>query len=78
MGHQKEHEYFEYTFGSKIDRYEVDDIMDMAAVIEGCEKFYCNQGLPHAIAEGLKKDLVNEIFRPYPSAVFERDHAEYV
>ena len=78
IGHEKEHEYFEYTFGHKIDRYVVDDIMDMAGVIAGCEKFYGNQGLPHAIAEGLKKDIVNEVFRPYPAAVFKRENAEYV
>ena len=78
LGLEKEHEYFEYTFGHKIDRHEAEDILDLAGVIAGWEKFFGNQGLPHAIAEGLKKDLVNEVYRVYPGAVFERENAEYV
>ena len=78
IGHEKEHEYFQYTYGVSIDRHEVKDIYELAQVIEGCSKFYGNQGLPHAIAEGLKKDLVNEVYRVYPSAVFEREGATYV
>jgi hypothetical protein len=71
VGFEKEHEIFEYTFGHKIDFYRTPSILDLAETINSAEVLFCNQGLPHAIAEGLHRRLVCEVYRVYPSAVFE-------
>jgi hypothetical protein len=78
VGYPKEHEIFVYTFGHEVPYYATPDILTLARVIAGAQQFVGNQGLPHAIAEGLKKRLINEVFRPYPAAVFKRDGAQYV
>ncbi len=78
VGYPKDHEIFEYTFGHAIPYHPTPDITTLARVIAGCRKFVGNQGLPHALAEGMKKNLVNEMYRIYPSAVFKRPGAEYV
>jgi hypothetical protein len=78
VGFEKEHDIFEYTFGHKVEHYKTETIMDLARVISGCDKFYGNQGFAHAIAEGMKKELINEVYRVYPAAVFKRKGADYV
>lgn len=78
VGFEKEHEIFEYTFGHKVEHYKTETILDLAQVIAGCKIFYGNQGFAHSIAEGMKKDLVNEVYRVYPAVIFERPGATYV
>jgi hypothetical protein len=78
VGFPKEHDIFEYTFGHKIEYYPTESTLDLARVIAGCDLFIGNQGLPHALAEGMKVNLINEIYRVYPSAVFTRVGAQYV
>lgn len=72
VGLPKEHEIFEYTFGHKVEYYPTPTIMDLAETINSCDIFISNQGFPHAIAEGLHKDLILECYRVYPSVVFNR------
>jgi hypothetical protein len=71
VGLEKEHEIFEYTFGHKIDFYPTPSILDLAETINSADVLFCNQGLPHAIAEGLHHHLVCEMYRVYPAAIFE-------
>jgi hypothetical protein len=80
LGYKKEYEYFKYTYPHMkgIPYREVKDLLEMAQIISGADLFVGNQGLPHAIAEGLKKPLINEVFRPYPAAVFNRPETKYV
>jgi hypothetical protein len=79
IGYKKEYEYFCYTFPHlKVDYYNVEDGYEIAQLISGCELFMGNQGFPHSLAEAMKKNLVNEIFRPYPAAIFKREGAQYV
>jgi hypothetical protein len=78
VGYAKEHEIFEYTFNHKIEYYPTPDILTLARVVAGCQQFIGNQSLTHALAEGMKKDLVNEYFRVAPSALFKRPGAQYV
>jgi len=65
---------------AEVPRREVQSLLEMAQVIEGADLFVGNQGLPHAIAEALKRPLINEVFRagPGPAAIFKREGAEYV
>ena len=80
LGWEKEYEYFVYTFPHMkgIPRVAVQSLLEMAQILDGVELFIGNQGLPHAIAEALKAPLINEVFRPYPAAIFEREGAQYV
>ena len=78
LGLPRDHEIFEYTFDIEIPHVPTPDSLSMAEIIAGATLFVCNQGLPHAIAEGMKKRLVVEVFRPYPAVVFARDGATYV
>jgi len=79
IGYEKEYEYFCYTFPHlNIEYYKVENAYEIAQIISGCSLFIGNQGLPHALAEAMKKKLVNETFKPYPAAVFEREGAKYV
>lgn len=70
VGYPKEHEIFEYTFGHAVTYYPTPTILDLAETINGCERLFCNQGLAHAIGEGLCHPLECEVFRPNPAAVF--------
>jgi len=80
LGFEKEFEYFKYTYPhfEEVPRREVQSLLEMAQVIAGADLFIGNQGLPHALAEALKLPLINEVFRPYPAAVFHREEAKYV
>ena len=80
LGFKEEYEQFKYTYPhmSEVPLREVKNIMEMAQIISGADLFVGNQGLPQAIAEGLKKPMLNEVFRPYPAAVFHREDAKYV
>jgi hypothetical protein len=78
VGYPKDHEIFEYTFSQKIQFYPTPEILTLARVIAGAQIFFGNQGMPHALAEGMKKQLVNEIFTHRPSGIFKREGAHYV
>jgi hypothetical protein len=78
VGHPKEHEIFMYAIGQEVPYVSTPDVLTLARVIAGAQQFVGNQGLPHAIAEGLKKRLINEYDRVYPAAIFRRPGAEYV
>ena len=78
VGHPKEHEIFEYTFGIKVVYKPTPTILDLAEVIAGCQYFIGNPSLPHAIAEGLKKSVVVEYYRVANRVHFERPTAQYV
>jgi hypothetical protein len=52
--------------------------MTLAGVIAGCELFVGNSSFPHALAEAMKKPLVNEYFRVLPRTMFKREGANYV
>jgi len=81
VSHLKEFEYFLYTFPrykDRISHLNTDSISDLAAYIQGCELFIGNQGFPHAIAEAMKKNVINETYKTYPSCIFKRDNVQYV
>jgi hypothetical protein len=78
VGYPKDYEIFIYTFGQEIPYYPTPELLTLARVIAGCHLFMGNQGFPHALAEGMKKNLVNEVFQHRPSAIFKRDGANYV
>jgi hypothetical protein len=78
VGSPLEHEVFVKTYGHEVPYLHTPDILSLARVLAGCRQFIGNQGLPHAIAEGMKKELVNEYCRLYPAALFKRPGAQYM
>jgi hypothetical protein len=78
IGYPFEHELWEYTFGKGIEYLETPSVINLAQAIQECALFVSNQGLPHAIAEGMKKKLFCEVDKTYPAAVFKRQGATYV
>jgi hypothetical protein len=60
LGHKDEHTEFELTVGP-VDYYPTKNFLEAAEVIAGCELFCGNQSALGAIAEGLKKPMVQEI-----------------
>ena len=55
VGHPKEHEILVFTFGHEVPYHSTPDILSLARVLAGAHQFIGNQGLPHALAEAMKK-----------------------
>lgn len=77
LGTPDEHAEFCERFG-QIEYYPTANLLEAARVIAGCELFISNQGGLHAIAEGLKVNLIQEASITSHTAVFTRAGAEYV
>jgi hypothetical protein len=78
VGLPKEHEIFEYTFEVKVHFWDAPDVLSLTRILAGAQQVICNQSLPQTLAEAMKKNLVNEVFRINPGAVFNRPGATYV
>ena len=78
VGLPKEHEFFVYTFGHSVMHLPTPDITTLARVIVGCRQFIGNLSFPHALAEAMKKPLINEVYRVSPNTIFQREGAQYV
>ena len=48
------------------------DLYEAARVISGCDLFIGNQSCPHAIAEGLKKNIILEVWEAGPNCLVYR------
>lgn len=72
-------EYWNFTaqFGY-VRRLKTGTLYDVARAIAGAELFIGNQSAPCAIAEGLKKPLIQETFLGMSNCRFERESAQYV
>lgn len=71
IGTELEHEFFCGTCG-RIDHYKTKDLHEAARVIAGCDLFIGNQTATHAIAEGLKKRIVLEVWKEGPNCIIHR------
>ncbi len=78
VGAPKEYEIFNETFSFDIPFWDLKGILALAEAINGCSLFVSNQTLGHAIAEGFKKNLIQEVYRIAPISVFQREGAIYV
>lgn len=54
------------------------NMLEVAELIAGCELFIGNQSCPNAIAEGLKKPLIQETDLTFPDCVYSRADAQHV
>lgn len=73
------HEWREFCghFGY-VDYRPTANMLEVAELIAGCELFIGNQSCPNAIAEGLKKPLIQETDLTYPDCVYGRPDAQHV
>jgi hypothetical protein len=78
VGSPLEHQSLVAAFGHEIEYHPTATILDLARVLAGCQQFIGNEGLPRAIAEGLKLNVINEYGRLYPNTIFRRPGAQYV
>ena len=71
VGHPDEHAAFAAAFG-RVPYYPTADYLALARVIAGAELFVGNQSSAHAVAEGLKKPVVQETSPECPDCRFDR------
>lgn len=74
VGTKDEHQVFCATCGV-VPHYETRDLHDAARVIAGCELFVGNQSCPYWLAEGMKKNLILEVWPNGPNSLSIRDGA---
>lgn len=72
IGTAQEHENFCATCG-RVPHFKTAGLDDAARVIAGCELFVGNQTATHAIAEGLKKRIVLEVWPEGPNVLAFRE-----
>ena len=60
VGLPEEHKDFEELFNVKVPFYPVNDFLEMAEVIAGCDQFLGNQTFAYGLAQGLGKSTVLE------------------
>ncbi len=77
VGLPHEHQAFCAAFG-KVERAETSNLMDIASLVAGCELFIGNQSCANALAEGMKKDSIQETSLTLPDCVFVRPNAQHV
>jgi len=65
LGNQREYEDFRDVIGP-IQWYEVKDLLEMAAVINGCDLFVGNQSVAYSLAMGLGKSTTLETIKIKP------------
>lgn len=58
--------------------YKVKDFLEMAEIINAASLFVGNQSFPYSIAEGLKKDSIQETYKDVPNVIFTRNNAQFV
>lgn len=71
IGTESEHEIFCATCG-EVPHHKTATLLEAARVIAGCKLFVGNQTATHAIAEGLKKNILLEVWREGPNCIVHR------
>lgn len=77
VGTKEEHKDFEEKIG-KIKFLKANNLLQVAEYIAGCNIFIGNQSAPYAIAEGLKKNSIQEVCLFCPNCIFDRPNAFYL
>lgn len=73
-GLKSEHNDFVKEVGY-VDFFYVDNLLELARVIAGAKVFIGNQSCPYAIAEGMKKNTIQETWLVDPNCLFDRPNA---
>ena len=76
VGVPQEHEEFCRTYGA-VEYRPTKTLLELAQVIEGAEFFIGNQSVANAIAEGLKKRMIQEVSHEIPDCIYFRASAQH-
>jgi hypothetical protein len=63
--------------GRELPHVPTANLLELAQVVAGCELVVANQSCPYAVAEGLKKPTVLEVYPSVPNCCFARHTARY-
>lgn len=77
IGTVQEYGVFTKTVKAVIPYCPTKDLLEAAQVIAGAELFVGNQSACYALAEGMKKRVVLEVYPPMPNCLFFRDGATH-
>jgi len=77
VGLAHEHKAFCNQFGFVSFR-ETKTLLDVARLVAGSQLFIGNQSCAYALAEGMKKDTIQETSLEIPDCIFPRQNAQYV
>lgn len=72
VGLSDEHAVFQHQLEWNIPHVKTDNLLEVARVIAGCQLFIGNQSSAYAIAEGLRKPAVLEVWPFDPNCIFKR------
>jgi hypothetical protein len=78
VGIESEYQNFINEYKVDIPFFPTKDFLELAELISGCSLFIGNQSSPYAIAEGLKKDVIQVVCDECPNCIFPRENAIYV
>lgn len=77
IGSPLEHEVFQAVFGD-VKYYPTPSLYEAAQVIAGCSLFIGGQSAPHAIAQGLGKPIILEVWHNGPNCLSTRQNVTNV
>lgn len=79
IGMESEYEEFTKAWGHvcTVPYIKTANFLELARLIAGSELFIGNQSAPYAIAEGLKKNTLQEVWPEGPNCLFPRENAHY-
>jgi SAM-dependent methyltransferase len=77
VGQAEEHRDFVAEWNYPLPFLPTKDFLELARLIAGSELYIGNQSAPYAIAEGLKKNTLQEVWPEGPNCLFPRDNAHY-
>lgn len=77
IGLESEYKDFKKNVGN-IDYLPTTDLYDAARVINSAKIFIGNQSCPYALAEAMKKNVIQEVYEPSPNCIFKRPNALYL
>jgi ADP-heptose:LPS heptosyltransferase len=78
VGTQEEFNDFSLSTEMPVEYTPTETLLDLAQIIDGCALFIGNQSAAYAIAEGLKKPVIQEVYLPTPNCIFRRPNAQFV
>jgi hypothetical protein len=78
VGTKDEYELMRQQFDwPELGFYLTSNLLELARVIAGCQMFVGNQSVAYAIAEGLKKPVIQEVFPGRPDCLFHRQGVQH-
>lgn len=78
VGHEKEHDIFQYTFDHPVDFHRPADALEIARILLGATFLVANQSFVLSIAHGLGTPYYQEAYDAAQTCLFPRDNGRYL